>query len=60
MNEVPIIVLEGLDDEKIKAFRLADNKLSEIADWDIQKLIEELQGIELDMTLFGFKKEKSV
>lgn len=60
MNEVPIIVLDGLDDEKIKAFRLADNKLSEIADWDIQKLIEELQGIEIDMTIFGFKKEKSV
>jgi len=60
MTEVPIIMLEGLDDEKIKAFRLADNKLSELADWDIQKLIEEIQGIELDMTLFGFKDEKSI
>src|SRR5690606_24655046 len=39
LKEVPVIVLDTLDDEKIKAFRLADNKTSEFADWDIQKLI---------------------
>ena len=52
---VPCIVADDLTDEQIKAFRLADNKTSEFADWDIEKLDEELAALEIDMTLFGFK-----
>lgn len=38
----------------MKAFRLADNKVSEIADWDFEKLEEELNSLEIDMSDFGF------
>lgn len=55
LDVVPCIVADDLTDEQIKAFRLADNKTSEFAEWDIEKLDEELAALELDMTLFGFE-----
>jgi site-specific DNA-methyltransferase (adenine-specific) len=53
--EVPCIVANDLTPEQVKAFRLADNKVGEIATWDLEKLKLELENIEgLDMSLFGF------
>lgn len=54
LQEVPVIVADDLTPEQIKAFRLADNKVSELADWDFVKLEEELNNIEFDMSLFNF------
>lgn len=55
MNEVPIIHADDLNEEQIKAFRLADNKVSEKAEWDIDLLNEELGNFDtIDMTDFGF------
>lgn len=44
----------ALTPEQIKAFRLADNKTAELADWDFELLQLELSDIQLDMTDFGF------
>ena len=55
IEEVPCIVADDLTDEQIKAFRLADNKVSEQAEWDIGLLNEELDDIlNVDMSEFGF------
>lgn len=54
MQMVPTILADDLTDEQVKAFRLADNKVSEIADWDFEKLEEELSNLEIDMSDFGF------
>lgn len=55
MNEVPIIHADDLTEEQIKAFRLADNKVSEKAEWDIDLLDTELDNIlNIDMGEFGF------
>lgn len=54
IEEVPVIVADDLTDEQIKAFRLADNKVGELADWDFTKLEEELANIQMDMSLFDF------
>ena len=54
MKEVPCIVADDLTDDQIKAFRLADNKTSELAEWDLDKLGEELKFIDMDMLQFGF------
>jgi len=54
---VPVIVADDLTPEQIKAFRLADNKVAEIAEWDDSMLLselEELTELEFDMTQFGF------
>ena len=54
-KEVPCIIVDDLDENKIRAFRLADNKVAEKALWDYDKLKEELQSIEnIDMNSFGF------
>lgn len=57
MQTVPCIVADDLTPEQIDAFRLADNKTSEFADWDFAKLDEELEKLarlEIDMSDFGF------
>lgn len=55
LAQVPVIVADDLTPEKIKAFRLADNKVSELAEWDFSKLEAELADIsEIDMSQFNF------
>ena len=55
LEEVPCIVADDLTEEQIKAFRLADNKVSELAEWNNDLLDEELSNIfDLDMKNFGF------
>ena len=43
--EVPCIVADDLTDEQVKAFRLADNKVSEYSNFDYFELQEELKLI---------------
>lgn len=54
LDEVPCIRAEDLDEDQVKAFRLADNKVGEIAVWDMEKLNIELDDINMDMVQFGF------
>lgn len=55
MKAVPCIIADDLTKEQIAAFRLADNKVGELAEWDFDLLSEELDGIfDIDMTNFGF------
>ena len=55
LKAVPCVVADDLTEEQIKAYRLADNKVSELAEWDIDLLGEELDGIfDIDMSDFGF------
>ena len=55
LSEVPCIIANDLTEEQIKAFRLADNKTSELATWDFDALMEELDNIDMDMLQFGFE-----
>ena len=58
LDEVPVIVADDLSDEQVKAFRLADNKTAELAEWNFDLLDTELAGIsEIDMSAFGFDME---
>lgn len=55
MKTVPCIVADDLTPEQIKAFRLADNKVAEAAEWDMELLNKELDGIvDIDMSDFNF------
>lgn len=54
IDEVPCIIADDLSDEELKAFRLADNKVAELAEWDFEKLEAELTDIDFDMSDFGF------
>ena len=55
LEKVPCIVADDLTPEQVKAFRLADNKVSEYSTWDFQKLNLELEDLQdFEMQDFGF------
>lgn len=55
IKEVPCLIADDLTPEQIKAFRLADNKVSEIATWDFEKLELEMSELDFEMSVFGFE-----
>lgn len=57
MNEVPCVIADDLTPEQVKAFRLADNKVAEFATWNDELLALELDGLDFDMSVFGFDFE---
>lgn len=55
LKHVPVVVADNLTPDQVKAYRLADNKTAELADWDMDLLNEELDQIrDIDMSQFGF------
>ena len=60
MEEVPCIFADDLTDEQVKAYRLADNKVAEFAEWDTELLNIELGDLDIDMTQFGFEPLEEV
>ena len=46
LEEVPVIKAEDLNEAQVKAFRIADNKVTEYSEWDEELLKIELEGIE--------------
>ena len=55
IKEVPCIIADDLTEQQIKAYRLADNKVSEFAEWDFNILNLELDELlDFDMSTFGF------
>lgn len=55
LDTVPVVVASNLSDEQARAYRLADNKTGELAEWDLAQLDEELESIlNIDMEDYGF------
>lgn len=59
LKEVPVVVASDLSEAQTRAYRLADNKIGELAEWDDDLLQEELDALddEFDMEDFGFEAE---
>ena len=58
LKEVPCLFIEGLSEAQRKAYILADNRLGELADWDmelVQSELETLQELDFDIDLTGFE-----
>ena len=61
LEKLPCIIADDLTEEQVKAFRLADNKVGEVAEWDFDLLGDELDGIfDIDMSDFGFDSDFEV
>lgn len=61
LKELPVILADDLSETQIKAFRLSINKMAELADWDNELLIlelEELQDEDYDLALTGFDEDE--
>lgn len=60
LTDVPVIVADDLTDDQVKAYRLADNRVGELADWDATALLAELDGLvgtDINIQDFGFNGE---
>lgn len=61
LKKVPCIMADDLDEEQVKAFRLADNKVAEKAKWDFELLKQEIEQIDgFTITDFGFSSIESI
>lgn len=59
--EVPVLVATNLSPAQVKAFRLADNRIHEEAEWDKDLLaieLGELSGLDFDLRLTGFDPDE--
>jgi DNA modification methylase len=57
LQEVPVHVAADLTPAQVKAYRVADNQTATLADWDQERLIQELaelQKLDFDIDLLGF------
>ncbi|MFD1796926.1 site-specific DNA-methyltransferase [Paracoccus aurantiacus] len=61
LHEVPVIRLGHLDEAERRAYRIADNKLTELGDWDEGLLRDEVAGLladDFDLSLLGFAEDE--
>ena len=61
LEKVPVHVAKDLTPEQIKAYRIADNKTAELAEWNLELLpieISELHACNYDLGLLGFDAEE--
>lgn len=57
LKEVPVLLADDMTDLQIKAFRLAVNRMAELAEWDLDLLAQEIQQLDLDgfdLEVLGF------
>lgn len=60
MEQVPCVLVSNLSDAQRKAYILADNRLAEVAQWDLKTLEVELEGLKelnFNVELIGFEPE---
>ena len=60
LKEIPVHVATGLSPEQVRAYRIADNKLHELSEWNYDLLpleLSELQSEGFDLELLGFDKD---
>lgn len=56
-DEIPCVFIEGLTEAQRKAYILADNRLGELGEWDMEIVtseLETLQDMDFDIELTGF------
>ena len=61
LDKVPVHVAKDLSPDQIKAYRIADNRTGELAEWDYDLLpieLGELQNCNYDLGLLGFDQEE--
>jgi ParB/RepB/Spo0J family partition protein len=60
LKEVPCIMADDLDEEQVRAFRLADNQVAEFSTWDEDKLAMEIESLGIDLSEYGFGIAKAL
>ena len=61
LTHVPVHVATDLTPEQIKAYRIADNRLGELSQWDLDLLpqeLSELDAVNFDLDVIGFSEDE--
>ena len=61
LEQVPVHVATDLTEVQVRAYRLADNKLAELAEWNMELLpieLADLQAMDFNMELLGFDADE--
>ena len=61
MTTVPVVIAADLTPAQVKAYRIADNKVGEVAEWDNDLLkleINQLNDLHFDLSLTGFDQQE--
>lgn len=58
IEEIPVIIADDLTEDQANALRLVDNRTSELAEWDFEKLKQELDNINMSMHEFDFNYDE--
>jgi ParB-like chromosome segregation protein Spo0J len=61
LKSIPVIVARGWSAEQKRAYRLADNQLAARANWDFERLCNELKDLDFagfDLDLIGFEPDQ--
>lgn len=54
LTEAPVVVADKLSPEQVKAYRIMDNRTSELAEWDVELLLGELKDLEEEFNVQNF------
>lgn len=58
MKNLPCVRMDNLSEIEVKALRIADNRLAELAEWDMNLAIDDLKGLDSDLLdLTGFDRD---
>jgi ParB-like chromosome segregation protein Spo0J len=61
LAKVPVHVAQDLSPEQVKAYRIADNKTAELAEWNMDLLpieLKDLQAADFDLSALGFDADE--
>ena len=61
LTEVPVHVAKDLTPDQVRAYRIADNKLAELAEWNMELLpleLGQLQSSDFDLGILGFDQDE--
>jgi DNA modification methylase len=61
LDKVPVHVAKDLTPEQVRAYRIADNKTAELAEWDMDLLALELgalKELDIDLASLGFDEDE--
>lgn len=63
LDKVPVIIADDLNEAQIKAYRLADNRLHDLSEFDMDLVsleLEELRELDFNLELTGFASSVSI
>lgn len=53
LEQIPCLVIEELDEDKVEAFRIVDNQIGEQSSWNYERKNEEIEKLKMNLFRYG-------